>query len=249
MLTSEWLSAFVPLGIMQSSDEWIPLGAGVLFHDPPIVWLVTANHVVNSAKGVGMAPLVTKSNGGIAVVGIQDYQHNYGYRWHSDVTRDIAITLMPVSAEWRIKAIDESLCIKISELVPSMACYTVGCPYGARGFDPQRATPLVLDGIISGLDPESGSIYTSVPTFPGNSGGPIIVRRDPFNPSGGLTVGAPVLLLAGIMLQVWLVPSPDPSGPSSIPPLHLGVGITIEAALNLIRSPSARRDRERVLAK
>ena len=249
MLTREWLNAFVPIGVMRSQNDWLPLGAGALFHDPPVVWLITANHIVERAKGEGMTLLVTRAKGGPTPVKIREIQQKHGYGWHSDEMHDIAATLMPLSPDWRIKAIGEDMCIKWADLVPSMPCFTVGCPYGVTGFDPQRATPLVLDGIISGLNPDSGQIYTSVPTFPGNSGGPIIVRRDPFDPGGGLTVGRPVLLLAGIIRQFGLVPPLDSSGEVSLPPLHLGVGASIEAAIALVRSPSAREERERVLAK
>ena len=250
MLTREWLSAFVPIGVLRSANEWIPVGAGVLFHQPPVIWLITANHVVENAKGHEIAPLVSAKGGGVTPVRIQEAQREYCYSWHADETQDIAVTLMPVSAEWEIKAIDESLCMKRSDLIPSMPCYTVGCPYGVRGFDPQRTTPLVLDGIVSGVDTETGYIYTSVPTFPGNSGGPIIVRRDPFNPAGGAVIGRPILFLAGILLQARLVSSPsDPSAAVSMPPLHLGVGVSIEGALALIKSRSAQQDRETALAK
>lgn len=249
MLTREWLSAFVPIGVLRPPNDWAPIGAGVLFHDPPVIWLITAAHVVKGAKGHKIAPLVTHSNGGLAVIQLDDIQSKYGYEWHLHDKLDIAITFMPVSSDWQIKAIDEKLCIKMDELAPSMQCYTVGCPYGVRGFDPQRATPLVLDGIIAGLDPNSSTIYTSVPTFSGNSGGPIIVRRDPFNPSGGLVVGQPVLLLAGIILQARVVSPQGASGSSPLPPLHLGVGVSIEAALQLARSEAALKERERVLEK
>ena len=250
MLTRDWLSAFVPIGVLRSTNEWSPIGAAVLFHEPPVVWLVTANHVVRNAIGQAITALVTAKQGGIVAVNIQDMQQKHGYGWHEDESKDVAATLMPINPEWELKAIDQNLCINGSELVPSMPCFTVGCPYGVRGFDPQRATPLVLDGIISGIDGGTGSIYTSVPTFPGNSGGPIIVRRDPFNPAGGLTVGQPILLLAGIMLQAMLVSSPsDISTGVSLPPLHLGVGVSIDAALNLIHSPSGRSTRQRVLPK
>ncbi|MBI2917739.1 MAG: trypsin-like peptidase domain-containing protein [Chloroflexi bacterium] len=215
-----------------------------------MMWLITANHVVQNAKGHEIAPLVSVKGGGVAVVRIGEIQTKYNYQWHADVANDVAATLMPSSPDWTIKAIGENACIRKSELVPSMACFTVGCPYGVMGFDPERATPLVLDGIISGLDPRTGHIFTSTPTFPGNSGGPIIVRRDPFSPGGGLHVGSPVLLLAGIILRVVEVPSPpDPSSPVSLPPLRLGEGVSIETALDLVRSPSARGDRERVLPK
>lgn len=250
MLNREWLSAFVPIGILRSANEWVPTGAGVLFHQPPVIWLITANHVVENAKGHEMAALVSARGGGVTSARIQEAQERNYYGWIVDETQDVAVTLMPVSPDWEIKAIDESLCMKRAELVPSMPCFTVGCPYGIRGFDPQRATPLVLDGIVSGLNPDTGQIYTSVPTFPGNSGGPIIVRRDPFNPAGGAIIGAPILFLAGIMLQASLVSSGiDPSTGASLPPLHLGVGVSIEAALALVQSPSAQEVRDRALEK
>lgn len=247
MLSREWLSAFVPIGVLRNQTDWVPMGAGVLFHEPPVVWLITAEHVVIGSKGFPVALLVTRINGGIDVILLGDIQKRHGYGWHFESQRDIAVTLMPVSADWQIKAIDEKLCIKMGELLPSMQCYTVGCPYGVRGFDPQRATPLVLNGIISGIDSISSTIYTSVPTFPGNSGGPIIVRRDPFNPAGGLVVGQSVLLLAGVILQATIVSDPRQSSPDSLPPLHLGLGVSIEAVLKLIESPEVQAEKARML--
>lgn len=249
MLTREWLSAFVPIGVLRAPNDWVPIGAGVLFHDPPVVWLITAAHVVKGAKGHKVVPLVTHAKGGLVVIQLDDIQSKYGYGWHLHEKLDIAATLMPLSPDWQIKAIGEKLCIKMDELVPSMQCYTVGCPYGVRGFDPQRATPLVLDGIIAGLDTSSSTIYTSAPTFPGNSGGPIIVRRDPFNPAGGLVVGQPVLLLAGIILQASVVSAQNASGSSPLPPLHLGIGVSIEAVLQLTKSEAALKEREQTLGK
>ena len=187
MLSREWLSAFVPLGVSQSTTEWRAIGSGMLLHDPPVIWLVTANHVVDAAGGQEIAPLVTAKAGGKVLARIHEFQKLHGYGWHVNESADIAVTLMPVSPDWDIKAIDDSLCIGESELVPSMPCYTVGCPYEVMGFDPRSATPLVLDGIISGLNQDTGQIYTSVPTFPGNSGGPIIVRRaNSFDKRGSL---------------------------------------------------------------
>lgn len=248
MLSRDWLSAFVPIGLLRSPTEWVPIGAGVLLHDRPVVWLITAAHVVRSSKDGELAPLVTRAQGGPTVVQLTDIQSKRGYQWHFDEKRDIAATLMPVSADWQIKAVEEKLCIKVAELVPSMQCYTVGCPYGVRGFDPQRSTPLVLDGVIAGVDPNSGTVYTSVPTFPGNSGGPIIVRREPFNPAGGMVVGRPTILLAGIILQAQLVASEPAEAARVLPPLHLGMGVSIEAALQLIKSVPVQDERNRVLA-
>ena len=227
MLSREWLSAFVRIGVLSSQADWSPIGAGVLLHDPPVVWLITAAHVVKTARDQEIAPLVTQQKGGLAVVRIREIQEQHGYRWH----------------------FDKKLCINADDLIPSMQCYTVGCPYGVRGFDSQRATPLVLDGVIAGIDAGFGTVYTSVPTFPGNSGGPIIVRRDPFHPSGGLVVGQPVMLLAGIILQASVVSAPESSDSVSLPPLHLGIGVSIDIALNLIRSEAAQQGKANVLAK
>lgn len=249
MLSRDWLNAFVPIGLLRSPTEWGPIGAGVLLHDPPVIWLVTAAHVVRAAHGGELAPLVTRGQGGLTVVKLGDIQREHGYQWHFDDKRDIAATLMPLSSDWRVKAIDERLCIKTADLLPSMQCYTVGCPYGVRGFDPQRSTPLVLDGVIAGVDPSSGTLYTSVPTFPGNSGGPIIVRREPFSHGGGVVVGQPVVLLAGIILQARLVSSENPAASAQLPPLHLGIGISVEAALGLIKSAGVQDERNKVLAR
>lgn len=248
MLSRDWLSAFVPIGVLRSPTDWAPIGAGVLFHDPPVIWLITAAHVVRAAQDAELAPLVTRAQGGLTVIQLADIQRKRNYQWHFDQKRDIAVTLMPLSADWQIKAVEEKLCIKAAELVPSMQCYTVGCPYGVRGFDPQRSTPLVLDGVIAGVDASSGTLYTSVPTFPGNSGGPIIVKREPFNPAGGIVVGQPTVLLAGIILQAQLVSSENTKAPGVFPPLHLGIGISIEAALELIKSTTLQNERKRILA-
>ena len=90
---------------------------------------------------------------------------------------------MPSSPDFCIKAVTAEKCLRMTELVPSMPCFTVGCPYGLHGLNPQEATPLVLDGVISGVDPVSRKVYTSAPTFPGNSGGPLIALRTHFESS------------------------------------------------------------------
>jgi S1-C subfamily serine protease len=134
------------------------------------------------------------------------------------------------------------------EIIPSMLSFTVGCPYGLPGVDPQQATPLVLHGAISGVNRESRKIYTSAPTFPGNSGGPLLVVRPPFDPSGRtIMVGSPTVLLAGIMLESALLSSPIPG--DKIPPLHLGVAAPIEAVFTLLDSPQAQELESRLPSK
>ena len=125
-----------------------------------------------------------------------------------------------------------------------MPSFTVGCPYGIHGVDPQQATPLVLDGVISGVDTASRKIYTSAPTFPGNSGGPLIAFRSPLLPMGGMEVGRYILGFAGIMLETRLLPATDPV--SRIPPLHLGVAAPADAVLALLESDQARAITDRV---
>jgi S1-C subfamily serine protease len=82
-------------------------------------------------------------------------------------------------------------------------------------------------------------VYTSAPTFPGNSGGPFIAVRAPFNPAGrAMGIGRQIVVFAGIMLETQLVPAPTPANP--IPPLHLGVAVPVDAVLALLESERAR---------
>ena len=237
MLTDEWLSVFVPVGVLKQPDSWQPVGAGVLFHAPPCVWLLTANHVIRDAGGEHVAVLVNHRQGGIVVVDLTEIHQQNNIQWVTNPSLDIAAGLMPLSPDWNIKAITEDFCISLQQVLPSMPCYTVGCPYGVASLDPRRATPLVLDGIVSGVNPDSRLIYISAPTFPGNSGGPVLVIRVPYNPSGGLVVGSPTVLLAGLVREMTLVQTNGLSHP--MPALHLGIGVSIEVALELLKSEAA----------
>jgi S1-C subfamily serine protease len=138
-----------------------------------------------------------------------------------------------MSREIEIKSIPVQLCLPFKDLLPSMPCFTIGCPYGLHGVDKQRSTPLVLDGVISGVDPEAKRIYTSTPTFPGNSGGPLIaVRGSVSNDGRQMIIGRSPVLLAGIMLETRLVFSPDPA--VQTPPLHLGFAVPMDAVISLL---------------
>jgi hypothetical protein len=239
MLSAEWLSAFAPVGALRDENLWAAFGACVFFHKPPILWMVTANHVVETVGRQGLTVLVSRSSGdGVIVVHVGKILTEHGLSWVQDETNDLAAAIMPVSPDFGIKAVTPDNCLPLTELVPSMPCFTLGCPYGLPGVNPQRATPLVLDGVISGVDPASRKVYTSAPTFPGNSGGPLITIRSPFNPAGGMIVGRPTVLFAGIMLETKLLHAPDPT--SRIPPLHLGVASPADAVLSLLDSDQAR---------
>jgi hypothetical protein len=231
--------------------------------------MVTARHVVKKIGPLALTVLVTRSSSeGVIVVKVGEILTNHGFSWVEDEVNDLAAAPMPASADFGIKAVTPENCLPMTELVPSMPCFTVGCPYGLHGLNPQQATPLVLDGIISGVDPASRKIYTSAPTFPGNSGGPLIaVSFD----QGIINIGYPHVFLAGIMLETALLPVTDPashippshsayaplvgskSGTTAdpagrIPPLHLGVAAPADAVLTLLDSDQARAITARVEA-
>jgi hypothetical protein len=237
MLSKEWLSAFVPIGLLGNDNLWKPIGAGVLLHDPPVVWLVTANHVVSPKPSDRIGVFVTQRDVQQRVcIDLTSEQRRASLGWIRDSRHDVATSLMPVNPTWDIKAIGKELCIPFDALLPSMQCYTIGCPYGVAGVDPQRAIPLVLDGIVAGINTLEQLIYISTPTFPGNSGGPIVIVLPPCNPGGGLAVGVPTVRLAGIVRDQVIA-----RGTENAPLLHIGRGIPIATALDLIKSDDARR--------
>lgn len=239
MLSTDWLSAFAPVGGRRDDNLWVAFGAGVFFHKPPLLWLVSALHVVEKVGVKALTALVTRSSGeGIIVVEVGKILSTHGFSWLVDKASDLAAAPMPASPDFRIKAVNAESCLPLGQLIASMPCFTLGCPYGVHGLDPQSATPLVLDGVISGVDHANRKVYTSAPTFPGNSGGPLIVHRSPFWPDGGFHLGPPTILFAGIMLQTTLVNNPDPTGRT--PPLHLGVAAPVDSVLALLNSDHAR---------
>jgi hypothetical protein len=241
MLSPEWLATFAPVGRLRGRDQWAAFGACVFFHRGSLLWLVTANHVVDLIGPGAVSVLVNRRGGGLIVVDVNALLSAHGISWVRDLGNDLAAAPMPASAEpMDIKAITAEVCLPLAQLVPSMPCYTAGCPYGMPGVDPQRATPLVLDGIISGVDPAAKRVYTSARTFPGNSGGPLIVAQTPFSNSGpDLSIAVkPLLVLAGVMLESALIKSNDPK--ESMPPLHMGIAAPTDAIIRLLDSDPAR---------
>lgn len=247
MLSTEWLSAFAPVGVVQADNQWAAYGACVFFHKPPLLWMVTARHVKEKVGQQALTVLVTRSSGeGVIVVEVGKILTNHGFSWVEDRGNDLAAAPMPASPDFGIKAVTPESCLPLAQLLPSMPCFTLGCPYGLHGLNPQRATPLVLDGVISGVDPASRKVFTSAPTFPGNSGGPLIAFRSPFTPGEGATIGRPTILFAGIMLETLVLLGPDPT--NRIPPLHLGVAVPADVVLALLDSDQARAITARVEA-
>ncbi len=89
-----------------------------------------------------------------------------GLEWVRDEASDLAAAPSPVSPDFSIKAIDPRVCLPCQEILPSMQCFTLGCPFGLRGVDSQRATPLVLSGVIAGVDSAKMQIITSARRSP-----------------------------------------------------------------------------------
>lgn len=219
-------------------------GAGILFLEHDLLWLVTARHVVLDAGKERVAALLNKSGGSVLVLQLADIHRSSGLSWLEDEPHDLVATPIPVAPDLAVKALTRKECIPLREVVPSMPAYTVGCPYGVAGLDPTKPSPLVLGGVVSGTSEQKGVIFTSAPTLPGNSGGPLIVCRNPLCSAGGLALGVPSALLAGVMLATALVT--DPNQQAGMPPLHLGVARSSDAVLDLLLSENGKQLAERL---
>jgi S1-C subfamily serine protease len=239
MLSSEWLEAFVAVGALGSKNRWAAAGAGVLYFRAPFMWVITASHLIDDLSASRLSLLIGRtSSESPTVVELGKIQSAHGLGWIRDPEHDIAVALMPVSPEFHMKGVALENCLPLAEVLPSMPCYTIGCAFGIQGVDPRESTPLILDGIISGVHRSDQVLFTTAPTFPGNSGGPLVAIRSPFTPDGGMIVGRPTVLLAGIMLQTAVCADPREGG--SLPPLHLGVAKSMDVALRLLESSDAR---------
>ncbi len=247
MLSPEFLNTALPLGLLSSDGSFRPLGSGVLLERHGLSWLVTARHVKDAAESAATndTPFVlvgTTNSGDQFPMPLKETAAKHELEWvQTDAEEDLAAIPLPLSPEWVHRAIPDSLCITGDGIVPSMPCYTVGMPYGFSPSVPGRITPLVLDGVIAGINEAEGLLYISAPTFKGNSGGPAFVYRSPFNVAGGLTVGKPTVLLAGLVIQQMLVGGAGGTaseGPAS-PPLHLGIVRSAERIFSLLDGPAA----------
>ncbi len=240
MLDQDWLKTFAPFGIIPEQNRWQPTGACVFISYEDVVWCVTAAHVLTTAASKPVGCMVTM-NGQQTILGLTEiYAKTPGIGWNIDRDSDLAAGPMPIPPGIDIRTIGFDRCLEQKDLLPSMPCLTAGQPYGLPGVDPTKPTPLILDGIIAGLEPAQRRVFVSVPTFPGNSGGPIIAYRTPWNTAGGMNVGIPTVFLAGIITQT-IVLSGNQADKSPIPPLHLGSGASIDAVKQLLMGEGAKR--------
>ncbi len=240
MLDQDWLKTFAPFGIIPEPGKWQPTGACVFIGYEDVVWCVTAAHALSNVPGKAVGCMATL-NGQQTTIELSDiYEKTSGIHRAIDSESDLAAGPMPMPPGIDIRSIGFDRCLEQKDLIPSMPCLTAGQPYGLPGVDPSKPTPLILDGVIAGVAPGQRRVYISVPTFPGNSGGPIIAYRTPWNTTGGMTVGIPTVLLAGIVTQTVVIQNNQPDkGP--IPSLHLGFGSTIDAVKKLLMGDEIRR--------
>jgi hypothetical protein len=239
MLDSEWLNSFAAVGLLSggagAAAQWRPIGASVLVAEHGLTWLVTANHVLPSEPSPRVAVRVDVY-GDPTLVNIWEIQtQTPGLHWVRDAEHDLAACLLPNLPGARVRSIPREFWAANDMELTSMTCVIGGCPLGLPGLDPTRAMPIVLDGIVAGMDRTAQRIYVTAPTYPGNSGGPIFVERPWHNASGGGTIGGgPTTFLAGVVLQTGKI---EASGYTER--LHLGVAAHISQVADLLDTVDA----------
>lgn len=235
MLDRDWLKTFAAFGFIPEANRWLPTGACVFVGHEDVVWCVTAAHVLTQAAEKSVGAIVS-INGQQTIVDLTAiYKATPGVGWIIDTNSDVAAGPMPMPPGIDIRSIGFDRMLEQDDLLPSMSCLTGGQPYGLPGVDPDKPTPLILDGVIAGVDLARSRVFVSVPTFPGSSGGPIIAYRTPWDPSGSMVVGSPTVFLAGIVTETIVVPNNQPDQPH-VPPLHLGCGATTNSVKKLLTS-------------
>src|SRR5207249_3945594 len=96
MLSTEWLSAVAPVGGLRDDNRWACFGACVFFHKPPLLWMVTARHVLEKVGHQALTVLVTGSSGnGVIVIEVGKILTTHGFAWVEDATSDLAAAPMP----------------------------------------------------------------------------------------------------------------------------------------------------------
>src|ERR1017187_4474493 len=99
MLSKEWLAAFAPIGAIQGAGQWGAFGACVFFLKPPLVWTITAGHVVDSIGAQSVSILCTKDGGGVTVIETGKILASSGISWIRDPLNDLAAAPTPLPPE------------------------------------------------------------------------------------------------------------------------------------------------------
>lgn len=227
MVTRDWLRTVVPLGVYQGA-QWVPRGAGVVMSNGKgMVWLVTAGHVV--ADNPEVVAVVEGEGGRAGEVTLGVTRGSYG--WFINSALDVAVHHFFQARETLTRILTEKDCVSLADTHPGADAYTVGFPYGLPGMDPSRPAALMQDGIVSGVNPHDSSVFTTAATFPKNSGGPLLVRRE----SGELAFGG--IMLGHFTLQ-------HEGGP---PPVHLRVARSADALMRSLQNMKINEDNPRIV--
>lgn len=209
MVTRDWLRTVVPLGEYQGA-RWVPRGAGVVMSHKGTVWLVTSGRAVTAGRE--LVAIVEGEGGRAGEVPFGGTRGSSG--WFVNTALDVAVHQFPQARETVVRILTEKDCASLTDTQPGTAAYTLGCPYGLAGMDPSRPAVLALSGIVSGVNPHDATVFTTAGSFHGNSGGPLLVRRE-----GG------DLAFAGLVVGVAAIRGPE----EGAPPVHLGVARSADA--------------------
>ena len=229
---TDWLQSFVPVGVL-TEESWNPAGAGFLFVDMPVVWLVTATAVVERVEQSGgrAGCWIRRSPEGVTMVDVSTAHQQSGTRWiHGE--RGISIGLFPTDPNFRIKAFAAQQCSRLAELKPLMPVVSLGGLFSRDSAHLVSPDPMALDGIVSRVDTERGLVFTTAPMLPRNQGAPLFLAS-PY--SGSVT-------MAGILTDNVLESDVDPR----IPPVRIGVATPVDAVLELVARPDAQQQRHAV---
>lgn len=227
---TEWMQAFLPLGTVQD-DTWELLAAGVLLVDAPTVWLVTATEPLKALHAQDLVTFVRRKEGPPTLLNLSNTQRNAGVDWLHHPC-GVSATMFPVDASFAIKAFANAQCTKLRDLNPMQPAFSVGSLIGPGINRAPHDLPAVHEGVISTVDRDSGLVHATAPLLPRNAGAPLMLA----SPHGAMTS------VAGIMLGTTVVQEADPR----LIPLRLSNVITIEAALELIRSEAAAAQRKKI---
>ncbi|MBN1609645.1 MAG: trypsin-like peptidase domain-containing protein [Polyangiaceae bacterium] len=238
MLNEEWLSTFAAVGVLETdattAGRWKPSGACAFVTSHELAWLVTANHVLPEKPAPRMAVRLDIGGEPTLVALWEIHNRVQGLGWVRDRKRDLAICVLPNLPGARLKTVPPAVWAPLDMELTTMRCLTGGCPLGLPALDPMRAMPVVLDGIVAGMDRREQRIYLTAPTYPGNSGGPVFVERPLHDPSGNVAIGPRTVFLAGIVQTSGQI---EASGQDRA--LHLGVAAHIQQVTDLLDSPEA----------
>jgi len=227
----DWLRTFLPLGVFEDEERWTPVGAGVLFADLPLVWLITARSVLDEAAGRPFA----------AWLGDEDFfrfdgaLRASGLEWVRHEEHDLAVCPFPLAPEWNLRAFTEANTIFLDAAAPGVQVQTVACPFGAPGLRPDGPPPPFLwQGALTGVVGER--LYSTAPLLTQSAGSPLLAATAT---ESGRTVS-----FLGVVTESVLLPDPHPA----TPPLRLSGAVSAQAAVALIRSEAGKAQRRVALS-